>query len=224
MAKLTPIALLLLIGMATRSQPFPELRFTQLTERDGLSCDKTTGVAQDSGGVIWISTNNGLNRFDGFGFTHFFADPGNKSTIPANEIESIAADQHNHLWIQTATGICRFNSITHKVDRLDSGGNTPPAFRSFENTSFWFDQHDDAYAATPAGLYHIAGDARYNVVDDSFPVFILQQQPIVHFAELVSDRRGGVWAYAGNHIFRIDPKTLKYQTSFTIPGEAGIQG
>ena len=52
-----------------RSQPFPELRFNQLTERDGLSCDKATGVAQDATGVIWISTNNGLNRFDGYRFT-----------------------------------------------------------------------------------------------------------------------------------------------------------
>src|SRR5580698_8192200 len=131
MPKLIPIPILLLIGMATYAQPFPELRFTQLTERDGLSCDKTTGITQGADGVIWISTNNGLNRFDGYGFTRFFADPGDKSTIPANEIEFITADQHNHLWVQTATGICRFNTFTHKVDRFDSGRNTPLAFRSF---------------------------------------------------------------------------------------------
>ncbi len=81
--------------MATCAQPFPELRFTQLTERDGLSCDKTTGVTQGADGVIWISTNNGLNRFDGFGFTRFFANPGDSSSLPANEIESVIADSHD---------------------------------------------------------------------------------------------------------------------------------
>src|ERR1700753_25884 len=125
MPKLTFIPVLLLFGMATRSQPFPDLRFAQLTERDGLSCNKTTATTQASTGIIWISTNTGLTRFDGFGFTRFFASFADSSSLPANEIESVAPDTHTRLWMQTAGGICRFNTVTHQVDRFDSGRNTP---------------------------------------------------------------------------------------------------
>src|SRR5580704_1213748 len=208
MPKLTQILVSLLLGMAARSQPFPELRFSHLTERDGLSCDKTSGIAQDSDGIIWICTNNGLNRFDGYGFTRFFADPGDKSTIPANEIEFITADQHNHLWVQTATGICRFNTVTHKVDRFDSGRNTPLAFRSFEDPTVWFDHHGDAYVVAPSGLYHFDAASHYTVVDENFPTYVLQQQLFTHYKELVSDRKGGLWAYGGNRICHVDPQTL----------------
>jgi ligand-binding sensor domain-containing protein/anti-sigma regulatory factor (Ser/Thr protein kinase) len=224
MRSITPIALLLLIGIATRSQPFPELRFNHLTERDGLSCDKTNGVAQDASGVIWICTNNGLNRFDGFGFTHFFADVGDKTTIPANEIETVTADRHNHLWIQTAGGICRFNSITYKVDRFDSGRNTPPAFRSYQNTNFWFNQDDEAFAVAPTGLYHFDSAGHYTVVDESLPPYVMQQLLFNHYRELVNDRRGGLWADAGNRIYHVDPKTLKCQSSFALPLETSVEG
>src|ERR1700759_831344 len=79
-----------------RPQPFPQLRFSQLTEKDGLSCDKTTAITQDSTGLIWISTNNGLNRFDGYRFTRFYANTDDSTTIPANEIENIIADKKNN--------------------------------------------------------------------------------------------------------------------------------
>ena len=224
MPKLTLISGLLLIGMAARSQPFPELRFTQLTERDGLSSDKTTAIAQDFTGVIWISTNNGLNRFDGFGFTHFFADAGDKTTIPANEIESIIPDRHNHLWMQTATGLCRFNTITHQVDRYDSGRNTPPAFRSFENTTFWFDKDDNTYVVAPSGLYHFDKAGNFKVVDEAFPAFILQQLTFSHYAELITDRHGSLWAYAGNRICHVDSNTKKFVSFYSLPLETAVSG
>ena len=97
MARTIAILLLTLCVLTARTQPFPQLQFVKLTERDGLSCDKTTGVTQDANGLIWVSTNNGLNRFDGYGFTRFYANREDSTTIPANEIESIAADQSGHL-------------------------------------------------------------------------------------------------------------------------------
>jgi ligand-binding sensor domain-containing protein len=224
MPKLIPIPILLLIGMATYAQPFPELRFTQLTERDGLSCDKTTGVTQGADGVIWISTNNGLNRFDGFGFTRFFANTGDSSSIPANEIESVTADSHDHLWIQTAGGISRFNTLTHKVDRFDSGRNTPPTFRTYENSNVWFDEHGDAYVVASTGLYRFDAGGRYSKIEEASQPFVLQQALHTHYNNLVSDRHGGLWAYDGNRISRVDPVTKRVQSTFSIGREVSIEG
>jgi ligand-binding sensor domain-containing protein len=213
MPKLTLILPLLLSGMLSRAQPFPELRFAQLTGKDGLSSDKTTSVTQDSAGIIWVSTSNGLNRFDGFGFTRFFADPNDSSTILANEIESIQADRNNHLWVQTAGGVCRFNAITYLVDRFDSGRSIPPAFRSYDNASFWLDDQGDVYVVSGDGLYHFTG-TRYTEVNEGFQPYLTQQIPITHYRNLVRDHRGNLWAYNSNRICRVDPSTLRVM-SFT---------
>ena len=204
--------------------PFPDLRFVQLTERDGLSCDKTTGVTQDANGIIWISTNNGLNRFDGFGFTRFFANPNDSSTFQANEMETVTADRHDHLWFQTAGGICRFNTVTHEVNRFDSGRNTPPPFRSFGNSSFWFDANDNAWLVSPWGLYRFTAEGHYTEVEEDYPRYVMRQILHTHYASLVTDRRGGLWAYDGNRISRIDPGTKRVQSSFTIGTDISVTG
>jgi ligand-binding sensor domain-containing protein/anti-sigma regulatory factor (Ser/Thr protein kinase) len=223
MPNLTLIPVLLLLGIATRSQPFPELRFAQLTERDGLSSDKTTFVTQDSAGIIWVSTGNGLNRFDGFGFTRFFADPNDSSTILANEIESIQADRHNNLWVQTAGGICRFNTATYRVDRFDSGRSTPPPFRSYDNASIWLNNDGDVYVVSSNGLFHFT-DTRYTEVDEAFPPFVTQQILITHYRGLVRDHRGNLWAYNSKRICRVDPVTFRVLSSTNFDEDIDITG
>ena len=40
--------------------------FENLTVRDGLSDDQCLSITSDGSGFIWIGTNEGLNRFDGY--------------------------------------------------------------------------------------------------------------------------------------------------------------
>lgn len=224
MARTIAILLLTLCVLTARTQPFPQLQFVKLTERDGLSCDKTTGVTQDANGLIWVSTNNGLNRFDGYGFTRFYANREDSTTIPANEIESIAADQSGHLWIQSAAGICRFNAGTYKVDRFDSGARTPTPFRTFENANFWFDVHGDPYVVSPSGLFHFYADGRYRQIEEDYKPYVLQQLLYSHYADLVSDRHGGLWGYAGNRVYRVDPATKHPLATFKIGADVSVIG
>jgi|GEM_PF-2990281 len=44
-------------------------RFKSITVNDNLSHSHVNGMIQDTLGCIWIGTNNGLNRFDGYRFT-----------------------------------------------------------------------------------------------------------------------------------------------------------
>lgn len=223
MAKLTMILSLLLSGVAAGAQPFPDLRFVQLTDRDGLSCNKTTGVTQDTSGIIWISTDNGLNRFDGFGFTRFFANPEDSTSIPANEIESVDADRHGYIWMETAAGVCRFNTLTYTENRFDSGRITPLPFRSFDNASMWFNDQDEAFVISPDGIYHFKGD-RYIAEDERFQPFVMQQMLNTHYLGLVRDRHGGLWGYNSNHIYRVDPATRRVLSYIDIGRNIAVAG
>jgi hypothetical protein len=53
------------IPLQLNAQPFPNLNFRSITEADGLSDKNVTSIVQDNRGLMWIGTNNGLNRYDG---------------------------------------------------------------------------------------------------------------------------------------------------------------
>lgn len=64
-------------------------------EHDGLSHRHITQILQDKDGFIWLSTWNGLNRFDGREFVVFKSRPGDGAAIPSNSIGKIAIDDRN---------------------------------------------------------------------------------------------------------------------------------
>ena len=222
MLRAVAILLFLAPGLWARSQPFPQLRFTRLTERDGLSCDKASGVAQDKDGIIWISTNNGLNRWDGYGFTHWFANPDDSTTVLANQIERIDADNKGNIWLVTAGGICRFNTTTHRVTRFQSGDTVPFAFRTFDNSTVCFTDDDNPYIASPFGLYHMTGDGGYSAVDEGFSPFLFSERYYTHYDEIVKDKRGGLWSFQQNRVYRLDRRTKKVQATLTIGKDVSI--
>ncbi|MBU3069508.1 response regulator [Aestuariicella sp. G3-2] len=71
----------------------------QITLKDGLSQSTVFSVEQDSTGFMWFGTRNGLNRFDGFNFRHFYTKDG----IPSSFIWSLLRDGDS-LWLGTQGG------------------------------------------------------------------------------------------------------------------------
>ncbi len=74
---------------------------------EGLSQSTVTSVAEDDDGYIWIGTLNGLNRFDGAEFKHFFAN--DRSNISSSFIQSLLFD-NGTLFVGTDNGLNIYNS------------------------------------------------------------------------------------------------------------------
>src|SRR5262245_5740512 len=86
--------------------------YENFTTENGLSNNIVYCVSQDAKGFLWIGTNNGLNRFDGYGFKIFRNDPFDKNSLCANQVHAIEKDSKGHIWIGTTTGLCRYNDST----------------------------------------------------------------------------------------------------------------
>ena len=56
-------------------------------------------IFQDSNGFLWISTADGLNRYDGNNIKVFKNDPNDSTTIPTNVCYAIAEDADGFIWI-----------------------------------------------------------------------------------------------------------------------------
>ena len=214
------IAILNIIFLCSRivafAQPFPDIKFTRLSEKDGLSSNSVTSITQDGDGIIWAATVNGLNRFDGYGFAKFYANPYDSGTIAANEIESIYSDDKDNLWMMTAAGICRFNTVTQKATSFKSGANTPAPFRSYDGSTIWFDNKKQyPYIVSPSALYRFTDSLNFKTLDIGFPVFSYKYFPFSSYDKIVQDKNGQLWSFRQNKIYKINKVTKKVIREFT---------
>ena len=76
-----------------------EYGFDVWTTANGLPQNTVTGVAQSPDGYLWISTFDGLARFDGVRFTIF--NKSNSQGILNNRFSGIFADKDGAIWAMT---------------------------------------------------------------------------------------------------------------------------
>lgn len=112
------ILLLLLILSPFLSHAFADGHaFLHYDLTNGLPGNFGYIMYQDRQGYLWISTENGLARFNGYEFTVFTAKDG----LPDNEIFNMAEDNQGRLWL------CPFaNSLCYlSQDKIYNSSNTP---------------------------------------------------------------------------------------------------
>jgi ligand-binding sensor domain-containing protein len=80
------------------------------TTKDGLSSDLYRSIYRDKAGFVWISTDKGLNRFDGNSFYTFKHRPDDKYSIANNSCNEILEDSKGRIWINTDDGLSLFDA------------------------------------------------------------------------------------------------------------------
>jgi ligand-binding sensor domain-containing protein/two-component sensor histidine kinase len=88
----------------------PHKALTQYTrtvwnQADGLPQDTVRRITQTANGYLWLGTEEGLTRFDGYDFVTFTR---NNSSLPSNSITWLTAGTDGTLWIGTAAGLVRY--------------------------------------------------------------------------------------------------------------------
>jgi ligand-binding sensor domain-containing protein/serine phosphatase RsbU (regulator of sigma subunit) len=87
--------------------------FEPFTQDQGLSNNGITCLLQDQRGFLWIGTEDGLNRYDGYGFKVYRHRPTDPNSLPANFIRALAQGPDGTLWMATdGCGLCRYDAWT----------------------------------------------------------------------------------------------------------------
>jgi signal transduction histidine kinase/ligand-binding sensor domain-containing protein len=82
---------------------------TVWTQEHGLPQDSIRAITQTSDGYLWLGTDEGLARFDGYEFIIFNKDRGE---LPSNSITALAAGRDGVLWIGTSNGLASYRNKT----------------------------------------------------------------------------------------------------------------
>lgn len=89
----------LLAGAAPARAAAPRMVATHWTVRDGLPVNSVNDLLQTRDGYLWVSTYDGLVRFDGLHFTVFHQS--NTPSMPSNRVLSLREDVAGALWVRT---------------------------------------------------------------------------------------------------------------------------
>lgn len=129
------------------------VRFEHLNIENGLSQNAGLAIFQDSRGYLWIGSQDGLNRYDGYTFTIFKNDPEDPTSLSYNSILSIGETSDGALWIGTwGGGLNRFDPRTEKFTSYRHSADDPGSLSDDTVTSIREDTSGALWVGTLGGL------------------------------------------------------------------------
>ena len=85
---------------------------------DGLSQNQAYVIHQTGDGYIYVGSQGGLDRFDGYNFKYYSHNPSDSTSIPFGWVNSINEDSQKNLWIGTARGNVGYLNSNEKWKRV----------------------------------------------------------------------------------------------------------
>jgi signal transduction histidine kinase/ligand-binding sensor domain-containing protein len=210
--------------------PGSVVRFEHLTIQDGLSQNAASAIFQDGRGFLWVGTQDGLNRYDGYSFTIFRHDAEDSASISHNSILSIAEDQEGFLWVGTwGGGLNRFDPVTETFTTYRNIPGDPASLSHDTVTSILQDSSGTLWVGTLNGLN------RFNPKINGFEHFVnLRDDPASLSSNVISvifeDSRHQLWigtgalGLPGSGLNRFDPshgKVTRFQHRDEDPTSLG---
>lgn len=194
---------------------FSNYNFCHITEEAGLPNNSVTAVMKDSFGYIWVATQDGLARYDGYRLLSY----GVKEPLyrlKGNYVYTLCEDRQKRLWVGSEAGLDLIDLRTGlSVPAADLGATSELStlFNSFVRSVI---QTTDGsiWVVTDKMLWCLELD-RSGVVTDCYRMQAEADESVSAIAEI----EGGVCAGVGNCIYRIvkeGDKLRKQQLSESI--------
>ena len=178
----------------------PLLAATEYSVADGMSQNSALALARDADGYLWIGTEDGLNRFDGYEFRVYRPSDHDSTATAASFIRDIAV-AGRHLFLATnGGGLAIFDRTSEHFRTLGVGDGLPANHFNAVDLA----HPGKLYLASRTGLVRLdwQGDpmtAKFTVT----PIVVGSDPPRTDLWEL---RRGasGLWIGSGDGVFRAD--------------------
>jgi len=193
-----------------------KLSFHNLTTGMGLSHGDVKCFCQDHDGFQWIGTADGLNKFDGIGFTVYKNDKKDTTSIPYNYINCIYEDKLNNLWIGMRTGLCRYNRDKNNFEKISMIDNNN---QNINNgiCQIFEDNSGRLWLGCYFGIYLF--DRKTNRFTQHIKTKINSSDKIAECTGICQDKNGMLWfsfLYAKDYgLIKYNPETnstIKYGT------------
>ncbi|WP_338769087.1 ATP-binding protein [Bernardetia sp. ABR2-2B] len=129
-----------------------DLAYQHLTTEDGLSNNFVTAIIQDQKGFIWIGTQEGLNKYDGYSFKVYKSNSEKKYHLGSNRITFLAEDRTNDaVWVGTSTGLSKLHTDRDTIENI--------SFFDKKNINYIYQENQvTTWVATNEGIFKKEND------------------------------------------------------------------
>lgn len=161
---------------------------TVWTQEQGLPQDGVQAIAQTSDGYLWLGTDEGLARFDGYEFVNFSS---HGDGLPSNSITALATGTDGSLWIGTRSGLTRYHENK---------------FRTYTQKDGLPDDSVSALLVDHTGMLWIVAGNNVSRFDGSrFTNFLREKDlPMTSARALTEDSAHAIYVAGNNQVARFD--------------------
>ena len=94
-----------------------DIKFRRLDTRDGLTNSQVNSILRDAHGNVWLGTQFGLCRYDGYRFKTFYSYERDTTTLRSHRVDEIQEDYFGNLWIDHGMNFSLYDPVTESVNR-----------------------------------------------------------------------------------------------------------
>ena len=194
----------------------PSSSFTHYSTEEGLSQSSVSAMLTDDEGYIWVGTQDGLNRFDGYEFQVFRSNENSSSGLSSNFITDLLLDEKGDLWIGTLDGgLNHLNKKSGVFTNYKLGQEKAKKIGSNNIRELEIDQEGNLWIGTLAGLLKFStSEKKYKDIDDQLTGDLRNNKIIGLFV----DFKNQLWASTPNALFlyQIDREGLEKIDNFEL--------
>ena len=187
---------------------------------DGLPSKNTTATLKDRRGFIWVGTENGLCRFDGYTFKTFANKAEDSSSISNNFVNAIIEDKKGKIWVATMDGLNLLDPLTETFTRFVHRDNKPTSLSNNKVWSVLCDKNGKIWIGTDDGFNQYISVSKGFVVYKPNPA---RKNSLVGKSvnSIIEDAQGDLWLgnwSAGLNRFNKKKQTFTNYAQYQKPG------
>jgi ligand-binding sensor domain-containing protein len=196
------LIILAILPIVQATAQLRDIKFHHITVDMGLPSNTVNAVITDSRGFIWIASENGVGRYDGYSFTNFRSKEKDSLTISSNITYVVIEDHQERLWVASERGLDLYN---RKLDRFDKH-----FFNGIPVRAIYQDKKGRLWVGSDTGLY---------LYNEHRGVFIRMFDSMFDTGEVVyntipsitEDRLGKIWVGTSNGVYVIDKSVRSFK-------------
>ncbi len=202
----------LTLGVVSPAQAVAEVvRFERLTVDQGLSQSWVRTIVQDEQGYLWLGTEDGLNRYDGYEFDIYRHDLEDPDSLADSNVITLLEDAEHRLWVGTLNGLDRLDREANRFIHYRSDAYNSSSLGGMEISVLYQDRQGVMWVGTEDG-----GLNRYDPASDSFTRYQFAAQDSTSLSNndvlsIFEDHEGILWVgTALGGLNALDPATGKF--------------
>lgn len=206
-------------GKAGMEFGFADPIFETVGDSESIPLGVVTALAQDVKGFIWIGTQRGLLRHDGYRFRKFTHDAGDAGSLADDYVQCLWAGLDGRLWVGMANnGLSVFDPGSERFENSNPQQKDGPG-----GGRVWAlvgDATGGAWIGTDQGLSYRAADGKTFVRyrhDKADPGSLADD----HVRSLLLDRQGVLWVGTGDGLQRFDRAGKRFVRVASDPTDPG---